>query len=252
MPGCASAQRGVAAAQEKPASAKATQPTTNSKPSPQSKTASPAKAPSPPKAQTVKSNSPVKSPLPEALREVEALYSTQKTLIVQFKQITENAVLKTRRESAGRIMIQRPDKLRWDQRTPDQSLLVSDGKKVWFYTPPFDETERGQVIERKAVDVKSQLASAVLSGNFSSVKGLRVKAIGPETFELTPKAGTAGDVSQIQLTIDTEAKQITHVLLLHKSGNKTQIELSQIELGKPIPASDFVFVPPPGVDRMTE
>ena len=38
-------------------------------------------------------------------------------------------------DGTGDLSIKRPNLFRWDTKTPDASLLVSDGKTVWYYSP---------------------------------------------------------------------------------------------------------------------
>lgn len=113
--------------------------------------ASPSLAPALPRPTPKPGGSPAAtSRLPKILQEVEAKYSKSATLQAEFTQVNDIAALKTKKTSSGHIMIKRPDKLRWETTKPDMNLLVSDGHHFWFYTPPFDEGEHGQVIEKKA------------------------------------------------------------------------------------------------------
>lgn len=125
-----------------------------------------------PKAETYDST---ESNLPKALQEVEKRYAEAGTLFAEFKQLNETAATGQKKESQGILYAKRPGKVRWETRSPDANLLVSDGKKFWFYTPPFDEDERGQLIERKASEVQTKLANALLSGSFSIVHDMKIE-----------------------------------------------------------------------------
>lgn len=197
----------------------------------------------------------IAQPLPQLLQDVETKYARAATLTAEFTQTNVSAALKRTQKSAGVIFFKRPDKIRWETLTPDKNIMVSEGKHFWFYTPPFDETENGQVIEKRAKDVKSKLASDLLSATFSAAtkaNGLRIKQESPSTFSLTPSKGSAGTVKQAKIEIDTEKKLITKVRLEHEGGNTSEISLSKIELGKALPDSLFVFVAPPKTDRITK
>jgi outer membrane lipoprotein carrier protein len=188
--------------------------------------------------------------LPPILQEVEASYAKAGTLYAHFEQVAESAALKTKKKSAGDITIQRPNKLRWQTMTPDPNLLVSDGKHAWFYTPPYDPSERGQYTELPATKIQSKLASALLSGEFSENPGLAVKSVSDHEFVLTPKAGTAGTVSEARVEIDPVTKTITRVQLTHRDGNRADIHLSGIKLGDRFGDEVFVFKAPPNTDKM--
>lgn len=210
-----------------------------------------AAVPAKPKA-AEKTTAPLSGHLPQILQDVESKYTQAATLQAEFNQVNEIAALKTKKQSSGVIMVKRPDKLRWETLKPDMNLLVSDGRRFWFYTPPFDEGEHGQVIEKRTNEINSKLANALLSGRFSVANEMKIKQESPSKFLLTPKPGTAGTVSRAEIEIDPDQKLIKKVTLEHKGGNRSEITLSKIELGKPIGDEAFVFTPPPNTDKVEQ
>jgi outer membrane lipoprotein carrier protein len=195
---------------------------------------------------------PAKSPshLPAVLQELEKKYTQAGTLQAEFSQVNEVAALKTTKTSSGMIMIKRPDKLRWETLKPDMNLLVSDGRHFWFYTPPFDEGEHGQVIEKRSSEINSKLANALLSGRFSVANDMKIRQESPSTFLLVPKPGTAGTVKRARIQIDPTRGLIQKVILEHNGGNRSEITLSKIKLGGKIGDDAFVFEAPPNTDKV--
>jgi outer membrane lipoprotein carrier protein len=193
-----------------------------------------------------------KASLPKILQDVEAKYYKAETLSAEFSQVNDDVVLSKKKKSSGKIFIKRPSKVRWETVKPDNSLLVSDGKFYWFYTPPFDEGERGQLIEKKSSEVQSKLAHALLAGSFSVARDMTIREKTPNTFLLIPRPGSAGTVIQATIEIDPEKKLIQKVILEHKGGNRSEITLSQIELGKDLKNDLFVFQAPPNTDKITD
>jgi outer membrane lipoprotein carrier protein len=190
--------------------------------------------------------------LPQVLQDLEVKYIRAVTLQADFTQINEIAALKTTKTSSGVLMVKRPDKLRWETLKPDMNLLVSDGRHFWFYTPPFDEGEHGQVIEKKSSEINSKLANALISGRFSAAGDMKIRQESPSKFLLVPKAGTAGTVSRAEIEIDPAEGLIRKVTLEHKGGNRSEITLSKIELGKKIGDDAFVFEAPPNTDKVDQ
>ena len=182
--------------------------------------------------------------------EVEKKYTKAATLVADFTQTNEIAALNQKKVSSGRIVVKQPGKVRWETTKPDSSVMVSDGKKFWFYTPPFDESEHGQLIERKSSEMQTRLLNALLSGSFSLAREMKIKRLGNSKFTLTPKPGSAGTVAHAEITVDPKEKLITQVLLQHVGGNRSEITLSNIKLGDPLPDAVFVFIPPPNTDRV--
>lgn len=188
--------------------------------------------------------------LPQLLIQVEAKYAKEQTLKAEFSQVNFSAALKQKKTVSGIIMFKRPDKIRWETKIPDPNVLVSDGKKVWFYTPPFDEGERGQLIEKKSTEVQTKLTNALLSGSFSAAHDLKIEQKSTSHFVLYPKTGTAGTVVRAEIDIDPERKLIHKVTLKHRDGNQSEITLSGIELGKPLEDEVFRFKAPANTDRI--
>src|SRR5690606_25392652 len=122
----------------------------------------------------------------------EKKYVQAKTLEADFTQKDEVKMTGTTKQSSGVLMIRHPNQFRWETLKPDKNLLVSDGRKFWFYTPPFEAGERGQVIEKKTAEVQSELANALLAGAFSKIRGVEIEKVSPTRFRLFPDEGVAG------------------------------------------------------------
>lgn len=182
--------------------------------------------------------------MPATLLEIEKSYQKADTLEAKFEQNKKIESFGREKKSEGVVRFKRPSKFRWETFEPDPGVLVSDGRTFWHYTPPFDETDSGQLLIRKSTEVQSEFARALLSGRFSSLKGLKIADLSRGRFALTPAAGSAGNVIRALLEIDLKAKLIHRVTLEHEGGNKTDIFLSQIELGKTLSEEMFVFQAP--------
>lgn len=193
--------------------------------------------------------------LPPELQEIEERYANAGTVEAQFEQVTESAHLKQKKKSSGLIQLKIPAKIRWETTAPDKSLLVSDGNRFWFYTPPFDEEEDGQLIERKGSDVRSKMATALMSASFSKAQkkhGLKIIRGGPSRFTLIPRKGSAGTVVEAKIELDPGEKIIRKIFLFHSDGNIAEITLTKVELGKPLEESLFTFSPPPHTQLVKE
>jgi outer membrane lipoprotein carrier protein len=213
-------------------------------------------APSNTKAPAIKAPA-AKAPvhLPPLLKEVEEKYGRATTLTASFTETTKSAALKTTKTSSGVLSFKRPGKVRWETLKPDRNLLVGDGTRFWYYTPPFDEGDSGQYSVRDSSQVQSKFAQLLLSASFSSneaTRSMKMKVAGSSQFMLLPRRGTAGTVKQAVLTVDPARKLITEIQLTHRDGNQTQIVLNNIELGKNLDDQLFQFTPPPNTEKLAE
>jgi outer membrane lipoprotein carrier protein len=189
--------------------------------------------------------------LPPLLQAVEARYAQAPTVQADFAQVDYIAALNREKKSSGVFLAKKPNKVRWETTAPDVNLLVSDGHRFWFYTPPFDSTEHGQVIERKTAQIQSKFAQALLSGKFSAIRG-KIEDQGGNRFLLTLSPGSAGDIEKAEVRIDPKQKLIAQVKLFHSDGNRSEIALSKFELGYQMDDQLFYFVPPPGTIQVRD
>lgn len=194
-----------------------------------------------------------KAKYPPALLRVEKKYSDAGAFVADFDQENEIVSTKTSKKSKGQIFFMLPGRFRWQTTSPSPNVLVTDGKTFWFYTPPFDETERGQVIIRKASKVGSQLANELLGGQFSKSKILKIDAGSrANRFKILPNPGAAGDVLRAEVQVDPKEALITEVVLEHKGGNRSTIKLSNIKLGAKLEEKMFKFEIPKKTEEIYE
>lgn len=191
--------------------------------------------------------------LPPLLEQVQKEYQKSAGIEAEFDQLTQIKSTKSQKKAQGKIWIKHPNKLRWETITPDANILVSDGKFFWFYTPPFEKGERGQVIIKKSAQIQTQFLNALLSGSFDFSKTkTAIETKSANVFLLKPSANTAGDVKTAEVTINAETKKIEKVSLVHTSGNETTIQLKQIKLSSSLNDTLFRFVPDRNTDQIKE
>lgn len=175
-------------------------------------------------------------------------YASAATLKAEFTQIQKNKMMGSEKKSEGILEIKRPDKFRWDTLTPDPTLLLSNGKKIIYYTPPFHEGEKGQVIYKKSADVQSKLAVDLLSGSSNLKKDFKPKKVADRHYELIPIKKNLGDINKIELYIDPKADLVYKLKLQHTTENETEIELKNVQLGEKLENSRFEFNAPPNTE----
>lgn len=189
-------------------------------------------------------------------RAVDAHYNHLRSLESDFTEIYRGDG--PERVESGTLWLKKPRKMRWEYRSPNEKLFISDGQAVWFYLPA--ERQLRKTALRKLDDVRSPVA--FLLGKTKLENELRGLSKAVDQSPLDPantllrgvpqsivSESMAGQVSEVQLEI-TPSDQIVRIVLMEADGATTEFRFAgwkeNLELGD----SRFQFSPPPGVETV--
>ncbi len=143
-------------------------------------------------------------------------------------------------EGKGKVEIARPSLFRWTTTEPDENVLVSDGKTLWYYSP-FVE----QVSIYWQEQATEQTPFVLLTRNRASDwDNYNVEQQG-DVFTLTP---TAADSNQGQFKIEIGVKGVVKGFgVIEQDGQKSQFSFDHVSLKTPSKYR-FTFVVPIGVE----
>ncbi|AQW57030.1 outer membrane lipoprotein chaperone LolA [Vibrio owensii] len=143
-------------------------------------------------------------------------------------------------EGEGTVEIARPSLFRWSTTFPDENLLVSDGKTLWYYSPFIE-----QVSIYWQEQATEQTPFVLLTRNRASDwDNYKISQKGDE-FILIP---TAVDSTQGQFQINIDAKGVVKGFnVVEQDGQKGLFTFNNVKLGKP-KADRFTFTIPKGVE----
>jgi outer membrane lipoprotein carrier protein len=190
---------------------------------------------------------------PISLSKIHQKYKKAGSVEAEFTQEVYQATLARTKTSKGSFKISKPNFVRWETYEPEASLMVSNGRKLFYYNPDARGKGKGQVIERKGSEIQKQPLFQILAGLAPLEKQFTVEKTEPHTgltkeiegttIRLKPKSAM-GDLEAVVLKIDKKS-QIQEILLENQSGNKTKITLQNQLLGAKFPPELFDFKPPP-------
>jgi outer membrane lipoprotein carrier protein len=73
---------------------------------------------------------------PDALAQrLQARYDGIKDFTADFTQTYEGGVLRRKTTESGALLIKKPGRMRWEYKTPEEKLFVSDGRKMYTWLP---------------------------------------------------------------------------------------------------------------------
>src|SRR5262245_54372334 len=96
--------------------------------------------------------------LDDVVREIEAVYGRMTDLRADFTQTAFNKSLNQTIPARGTVYLKKGGKLRWEYVEPTPQEIVSDGKKLWVYTPTLNQANVADAPEALAGPAGSFLA----------------------------------------------------------------------------------------------
>lgn len=143
-------------------------------------------------------------------------------------------------EGKGKVSVQRPNLFRWHAETPDENLLVSDGRTLWYYTPMVE-----QVTAMKLEDATEQTPFVLLIRNQNQDWAKYNVVQTADTFTLTPKDRGAV-TGKFVVTVGKDG-QVRGFSVEEQDGQLSQFRFAQFAKGKQ-DRKQYSFTPPAGVE----
>jgi len=184
---------------------------------------------------------------------VQAAYRDVRTLSAEFEQTMRTASIGSRESPSppvtyrGKLLLEKPGKMRWTYESPEPSVVVSDGKILWIYDPQAREVQKLPMAEGLAemAGVRFLLGDRDILQDFR-VRAKSCDAKGDAWLELVPRQMTNYEALRLRVQAGTGRVLATEVHDLF--GNVTKVELFNPHLNEPIPASQFSFQVPSDVE----
>lgn len=180
---------------------------------------------------------------------VQAEYERTNDIYASFTQISHLRSVSKPKESSGMVYFKKPGKMRWEYTNPEQQLLVSDGRTMWFYV-----AEDEQVIVQPAEDAYGSKTPITFLSGMGKLQNDFYMNLLPESdaataykLELLPKQPQP-ELAKLILTVDPKTYQIVHTAVYDPYGNITDVYLSNLEINVAPPDDVFTFDIPEGVD----
>ena len=170
------------------------------------------------------------------------------TFKASFIQVVLDENLLALEETSGLLWIARPGRFRWDYESVHRQSIVADGEVLWLY-----DVELEQVTRRAQESAIGQTPAVLLSGGQQYRKDYNVTILGSQGavnwISLVPKLND-GSFAEIQLGFEGETLRL--IQLLDELNQITRVTLANVVENEPISDSVFRFIPPTGVDVISD
>lgn len=185
----------------------------------------------------------------DASDRLSGMLSNARTMTASFEQTITGGNGAVTQQSTGVMSVSRPHLFRWEVKSPFEQLIIADGKQVWVYDP-----DLLQAVVRPFDQQLSDTPALLFSGDAKKINQRFDVSLMEEKgdvvrFDLKPR----GEDNLFEvLRVGFKAGKLREMALLDNLGQKTRIYFNDVKLNPAVPASKFVFTPPPGTDVIRE
>ncbi|OGT41507.1 MAG: outer membrane lipoprotein carrier protein LolA [Gammaproteobacteria bacterium RIFCSPHIGHO2_12_FULL_40_19] len=178
-----------------------------------------------------------------AIAKLSGLLNQFSTFQAQFKQKTTDAENNVLQESAGKMMLVRPGRFRWETNNPTHQIVITDGKTLWVYDVDLKQATK-QAIQNSAIN-----PAKLLSGDTNTLlKQFDVHMVPHQNilvFHLIPKRQNQ-QFRSVSLAFTHD--KLTGMQIENNLEQTSQFQFSDIMLNSHLSPSLFKFKAPTGVD----
>ncbi len=159
----------------------------------------------------------------------------------KFSQTVYDSKGKELQKAGGDLLVKRPNRFNWHTTSPDESLIVADGKDVWVFDP-FVE----QVTALKLKDAVLNTPFVLITGNDDKLwKNYDVTQQG-DVYTVTSR-DPAELIASFRITFDRD-NNISRFDVKEAQGQWTEFTLSSFNRNPVLKGNEFVFKIPKGVE----
>ena len=187
-------------------------------------------------------------PAQEVAAALQKKYDAIRDFTADFVHQSEGGLLRKKQVERGVVQVKKPGKMRWDYKSPEQKLFLSDGHRIYLHVPADN-----QVII-SAVPEQDQATTAVLFlvGKGNLTRDFTVSyadGAGPDTYSLRlqPKLPER-DYDWLQLVIDRKTFQIRSLSAADSQGGRSTFQFSNFKENTGLADKTFTFKIPRGAD----
>jgi outer membrane lipoprotein carrier protein len=176
-------------------------------------------------------------------------YEGVATFSADFTHEHVSGVLKRKRVEQGSLVVKKPGRMRWEYKSPEKKLFVSDGTQIYFY----DLVGNQVTVSPMPRDDEAASAALFLLGRGNLTRDFSASfedGGGDEdtyVLRLVPKREQA-DYDWLEMTVDRRTLQLLALSAADKQGGRTTFLFSNFKENVRVADKTFEFKIPPGAD----
>jgi outer membrane lipoprotein carrier protein len=183
---------------------------------------------------------------PDAVIQLEAILQQTTSLKADVDQLLIDQDGRELQQTRARLVMHKPSSFYWEITEPYSEVMVTDGKLIWRYEPDLE-----QVTIQHFNEELDRTPVMLLNGDAQSIA---------ETYEVTAVMGSDNAITRFvlaprqpdslfeRLSIAFRGAELVEMQFEDSLGQKTSLSITVLERNQEIPAAQFTFTPPDGVE----
>jgi outer membrane lipoprotein carrier protein len=182
-------------------------------------------------------------------------YDTIHDFSADFVHTYQGGVLRKQLTERGHVLIKKPGKMRWEYTTPEKKLFVSDGVKIYSYTPEDRQVIVGTVPkdDRAGAPILFLAGKGNIARDFTPTIGEVPPGSPPGSvaLKLVPKTAQP-DYDWLLLVVDRESLTLRGLVTVDAQGGTSSISFANLKENVNPADKQFAFNIPRGVDVIND
>jgi len=192
----------------------------------------------------------------EVAQRLQNTYEKALNLIADFEQTTAMKLSSRVRQGSGTMIFLKPGRMRWDYKTPERQVLISDGETISMYF----EKSRQMILSNAKDYLQSDVTYSFFAGTGDILRDFHISepdfANNEENsllLKLIPKASHP-QVSSMHAWVTQDSFLITHLQIIDHFDTVTDLLFYNIQIdsnnygSREITEELFNFMPPAGTE----
>ena len=184
----------------------------------------------------------------EVATSLQRKYDTVLDFSANFTHQHTGGVLRRKLVEQGTVYVKKPGKMRWEYKSPEEKLFVSDGERLYFHDPANNQVTVSELPEG------NQAASAAqfLSGRGNITRDFQVSftdggSADSYALKLVPRTPQS-EYDWLEVVVDRATYQIRSLTAVEKQGARSTFLFSGLKENIGIPDKTFAFEIPRGAE----
>jgi outer membrane lipoprotein carrier protein len=186
---------------------------------------------------------------------LQARYDGIKDFTADFSQTYEGGVLRRKTTEAGTVLVKKPGRMRWEYKTPEEKLFVSDGRKLYAWVPADRQVTVSALPtdDAPATPILFLLGRGQLGRDFTPSIATGVAGAPPDTLALTLVPRTSvPDYDRLTLVVDKATLALRMLVARDSQGGTSTFVFTKLRENVGLPDARFSFTIPRGADVVAQ